>query len=527
MEWFHTTVKQVMTVQLVIAAAMALVVVGFAIARTFERGLALPRDSSLLGRRLFAASLVTVTLVAALNYFYTSRSRQFLHRWDLFHTIMTTRYFDELGYLKLYECAYVFDGEGAGRRHFSAVPRIRDLDTLKYRATANLGQSSDCQARFSPERRAAFLRDLDFFFELTPKKSRWRRILTDKGYNGTPSYTVVMRTLVGDGELSLTRLRLLILLDVALILLAFYFVSRGFGWTTALVALTFFCVNFPNRFDHMGGSILRFDYVVLLIIGVCMMKRGRYAIAGALIALATIERGFPLLFAVGLFIKAVHDTIVNRQLERRYLWFFISFAVAAAAALAASLAAGGVEAWQDFAHNMGIHNQKSAGFRIGFQHMFMMDGNLSGPEGFYGYGHKAALLASRKAEYLLAVALFMAPLLLLVRRLSAITFAVVFFLLTFFLFFVATRYYYSVLVLLFLLDYDLVRERFYAVALALAFAMTAIAYAVFMRVGFAAFVYNTLLTTMLCGLFAYVLVALCLHHRAGSPGRDSTTPSTY
>lgn len=525
MHWLHATTWQVMTVQLVLASVMALVACGFALARSFERGVQFRPGTGPLGRRLLGAALLAAVLVSGLNYFYTSRSRQFLHRWDLFHTVMTTRYFDELGYDKLYECAYVFDQEAGGRNHFAKVARIRDLDTLGFVATGNLAARSDCDQRFSPERRAAFLRDLDFFFRLTPSQTKWRRVMTDKGYNGTPMYSTLVRLLVGDGPLSESRLTWLSLIDVGLILIAFGFVWRSYGATTAALAFVFFCVNFPNRFDHMGGSILRFDYVVFSIIAFCLMKRGRYAVAGLLLALASLERGFPALFAVGLLVKALYDSVAHRRIERRYLAFFAGFLAAAAVGFALSLTVAGLDAWSGFAANMEIHTKTSAGFRIGFQHLFMMDGNLSGPAGFVGYGQKAAILASHQFEYYAAVLLFLSPLVFLVRRVSDVTFSALFGLLAFFLLLVATRYYYSVLVILFLLDYDLVRERFYAVALSLAFAMTAVAYLVFRDNSFAPYVYNTLYAIMLTGLFGYLLVALVVRHwRPERPERGGFAP---
>ena len=36
--------------------------------------------------------------------------------------------------------------------------------------------------------------------------------------------------------------------------------------STAAIVAIFFCLFFPNRFTHMGGSILRFDYAAALLI---------------------------------------------------------------------------------------------------------------------------------------------------------------------------------------------------------------------------------------------------------------------
>lgn len=514
MEWLQATSRQVITVQLAIAAGM----VGFAmiliVARTLRRSELSAEQRAAWHQRL-GVGLLAVSAVAALNYFYVSRSRQFLHRWDLFHTVMTTRYFEELGYTKLYECAYVFDQRGPNR--LRDVKRIRDLETLRHKSTRHLVEQSDCEKRFTPERRASFLRDLEFFYRLTPSRAKWKRVLGDKGYNGTPLYTAVVRALVGGGELSLTRLHLLALLDVVLILFAFFLLYRFVDPVVALGALIFFCVNFPNRFTHMGGSILRFDYVVFLILAVVALRRSRYGLAGALVALSGMERGFPVLFAVGLFVKAIYDLVSTRRVARRYLWFFGAFVATAVICFGISLTTSGFDSWQGFVDNIRLHTSRSAGFRIGFRHMFMMDGNLTGPDGFLSFEAKAALFASRTTLYYALVIAFLAPLALVVRRVSDVTFGVVFFLLSFFLLMVATRYYYSVLVLVLLLDYDLLRERWYAGVWLLAFLMSVVAYGVYFGDAFAPFLYNTLFTSMLCVFFAYLLGALVVRHwRAGS-----------
>ena len=175
---------------------------------------------------------------------------------------------------------------------------------------------------------------------------------------------------------------------------------------------------------------------------------------------------------IGLLVKALYDLIATKRLARRYLWFFAAFAATAVVCFALSLTTNGVETWQGFFENMSVHNERSAGFRIGFKHMFMMDGNLTGPDGFVFWEQKAAAFASRQTLYWICVAAFLAPLALVIRRASDITFSIVFFLLAFFLLAAATRYYYSVLVLALLLDYDLLRERWYAGVWLLAFLMS-------------------------------------------------------
>ncbi|MGH7821765.1 MAG: hypothetical protein ACREQ9_18540, partial [Candidatus Binatia bacterium] len=229
--------------------------------------------------------LLVLAAVAALNYFYLSRAGGFLHRWDLFHTLIGARYFPELGYDKLYECAIFFDRRT--HHHYGELGRIRDLSTLRYVPVERALRDSDCAERFTPARAQRFVADLAAFDALIPP-SRWASLFQDKGYNGSPFYTFVVSRLTGGIDFDRRSLLLLALVDVVLILAAFAVAARAFGLRTALVAFVFFCVSFPNRYIHMGGSFLRFDFFACLLIGLSLLRMSRHRAAAALLALAAM-----------------------------------------------------------------------------------------------------------------------------------------------------------------------------------------------------------------------------------------------
>ena len=452
--------------------------------------------------RAIDMALVLLALFAGVNYFYGLRSGgSWLQRWDLYHTVMSARFFDELRYDGLYECTYVIGGEETGEFVGATVGRdLRDNQMVEMR---DLAASSGCDERFTPERREAFVRDVRFWRSIVPDE-RWRLMFKDKGYNGTPYVTVLSQALFAHGELSAGRLRTTALLDVLLMLLAFVIVARVFGLRAALVAFVFFCVCYPNRFSHMGGSVFRFSYVAYLLVAAAMIKRGRLGVAGVLIALAGMERMFPFLFAVGVFVRIVADVIGDRRLAPEYRRFTIGFATTVAVCFGLSVVVNGFETWAGFFHNMQTHGKQTAAFRIGLRHLFMFGGNMFGPDGFLSFAEKEVLFRSRLLPYaLLAVALFV-PLVARVRRLSLLTFTIVFGALSFFVLLYATRYYYSVLVLLMLVE--LPRAR---VANAfLLFLISAIAYGIAAINPFRSFLYNTLFSSLLLGYFVFLLTAL-------------------
>ncbi|MFV8751410.1 hypothetical protein ACNOYE_12770 [Nannocystaceae bacterium ST9] len=435
-------------------------------------------------------ALVVAALASSLNYFYAERNNGvWLHRWDAFHTVIGAKYFDELGYFDLYECAYAIDQQGP--RHFRAVGEIRDLRNRDMVPHAELIADNDCVERFTPERLEQFRHDLDEFGKFS-NTGMWKDLFKDKGFNGTPFYLWVTKTLVSRVDVGLESIRRLAYVDVVLMALAFLAVGRAFGVRVAAIVAIYFCVDFPNRFEHMGGSILRFDYVAALLIGFSAIKRERWALAGVLFAWATMVRVFPGVFVAGLALKLALDWRETRQLRPEHRRFATYFAGACGLMLVISLIGleGGFANYLTWAEDMKIHTQTSAAYRVGFRHMFMLEGNLSSAEGFVGYGTKAKSFAAIESWYWLTVAVLIAPLIASARRLDTITFACLFGVFGFFLFTIATRYYYSVLCLLLLVDRDLLKDR-YAIGLAaLLFAGSAINFAYWQLNDYAAFMYN-------------------------------------
>ncbi|MGD8860808.1 MAG: hypothetical protein PVI30_12430 [Myxococcales bacterium] len=530
MQWLEASADEVMWRQVFIAGAA--VVLLLVTCTPWAHAVA-SRVSHATRSRLRAVLTVVLTalvIFGGTTYFYSSRHANFLHKWDLFHTLTTVRFFDELQYTRLYECALVVDATESG--HFNRIHRLRNLRTLRHERRARLLLNSDCEFRFTPERRAAFVRDLEWWWKVRPSSRRWASLFRDKGYNGTPFYSAVVDAMVGDGPLDMDRLARLARLDVAMVCLALLFVAYAYGPFPAAFAALYFFVNFPARFVHMGGSILRFDYVAYLMVGVSLLQLKRYGWAGALFALSTMSRGFPVMFAGALGIKAALDTIENRGVAPRYLWFFGTFSVTALACFAFSLSFAGLRGWEGFIDNIHTHTSISASFRVGFAHMFMLDGNLTGSDGFVGYFGKASHLSDRKPLYWAGVVVLLLPMGWIARRMRDVAVTTLLGLLMVFTLVVATRYYYAVFVLFFLAGYDLRRDGAYLVASVLAFVVSIVGYLLQLNHGYAPFVYNTAYTSMLLCLFVFTMAALAVHHgllpwqrRRGAarmPGSSST-----
>lgn len=456
------------------------------------------------GDRTISALLLVVALCSATQYFYGSRSgSSWLHRWDLYHQVIGSKYFPELGYFRLYECTWEIDAENQG--HFARVPKMRQIETVKVLPTAEVIGERDCAGLFSDARREQFAADIEGFYQLG-SKGHWNKLFTDKGFNGTPFHAFVVSRLAGDAGITEAELQWLGLLDVFLLLIAFGFVIWAWDVKTAAIVILFFCANFPNRFIHMGGSILRFDYIAMLIIALALLKKDKFAIAGACVAWATAERVFPAVFALGLALKAGVELLATRKLDRRYLYFGISFAATLAVLVCLSFTLtgsvfGGLASWQEWWANITEHTRHTRAFRVGFRHMFMMDGNVTDKHRFAKWATKTELFENREHYYWLAMVMLFAPLILAVRKLDDVTFTAIFAAAAFLTLTIATRYYYSMMVLFLLVDRKLFEDRKQLLLAALLMLTAAWLNKVSTVTGNVAFHYNTATSAAFSGYF--------------------------
>lgn len=466
-----------------------------------------------LDARTRVVALAILVGVAVGPYFYGNRAGAWLHHWDLFHTVIGAKYFDELGYTGLYQCSYALDREGAKR--FPTLKSMRDLARDRIVKTSEALEGNDCSRRFSPERKQQINDDL-MFFNAIASRSRWHQLFNDKGFNGTPFYAALCQAIIPKGPLTLPSLYALASIDLVLIAMAFAVAWFAFGAELTLLATLFFFVNFPNNYAHMGGSLLRFDYVAALIAGLSLLKLKRPVLAAVLLTYAAFERVYPVLFIVGLVLHMAYEAKVRRHISQDTRRFVLTVLVASVACATFSLLPGGVSAWRDWLDNMLVHTRISAGLRMGFQHLFMLDGNLMSEQGFVGYAAKAKHLAQLKPLYFVCVLVMLAPTVWLVRRLSRLDFANYFLVLTFFLLIVATRYYYALLVLamfLTLRDDDSEPPNSIWGLRALFFACAATGWIASRVTQFYPFLYNTLASALV--LLCLVVTSLVLMYETG------------
>ncbi len=311
------------------------------------------RDRALAGLGLLSA--------AAFFNFGLFHFGPFIHTWDSYHYVLGAKYFPELGYTGLYEATLAAERATGLLPPGSALP-VRDLATNAIR----ISNADEALAVWQPRlgaRWEAFVTDV-LWFRTRTTPEEFRRILLDHGYNATPAWSILGSALArAVGPVTNRSVGLLALLDPLLLLGAWLFLWRAFGWRAACVALVFWGTNFPGRFYWNGGSFLRMDWLAVAMAGVALLKLGRPRLAGAALAFSTLLRIFPGALLLGLGLAAAWRLARERNLKsvREELLVAQGALLTALVVVPLSLlSAGGFSsvrsgAWTEFAQNSRKH----------------------------------------------------------------------------------------------------------------------------------------------------------------------------
>jgi hypothetical protein len=279
------------------------------------------------------------------------------HPWDAFHYYVGAKYFRELGYTRLYECAVTADVE-AGYGTAAGGATIRNLETNRLESARPLLTDPDrCKRHFSEARWRDFSNDVAWFRRGMPL-AMWLQIRTDHGYNAPPAWGLLGWPLTNAAPASTLQLWLLTLIDPLLVALMFGAAAWAFGWRTMCVALIFWGTNQTARWEWVGGSILRYDWLAASVGGICCLRRGRPALGGVLLAYATCLRVFPAMLAAAVGLAALTRMARDRawlptRPQRRFAAGFV--AAVAVLVAASSWMAGGLDRWGTFVENSRLH----------------------------------------------------------------------------------------------------------------------------------------------------------------------------
>jgi hypothetical protein len=312
------------------------------------------------GPRLFDTSLAVVGMFCFLAWWNIGHYHfdHYVHIWEHYHYITGAKY-PELRYKHLYQCTAVADVEDGLKK------RVLDRKMRRIESDNKLGTSNEivehpeiCKSLFKdPKRWEEFRADMRFFrgrFSL----DRWDESQNDHGYNATPVWAIFGRYLSEHVSLSWDNIVNLSLIDSGFLIVMWLVVLWAFGWRAAAVAAVYWGCNFPARFYWNGGSFLRYDWQLWLIVGICFLRKEKHFWGGAALTYGALLRVFPGFVVIALVLKAIAGMVRERR-------FFLTpqhqrFAAGCIAALALLMplsgwATNGLDAWPEFAVNSQKH----------------------------------------------------------------------------------------------------------------------------------------------------------------------------
>lgn len=315
--------------------------------------------------------------------------------WNVYHYYLGAKYFSELGYTDLYDATLVADRDG--ERYFRGISRVRNLHDYAIEGRRYRLRSYDPVA-FEPERWQQFASDVRALSGHRPA-DEWRGIFVDRGYNGTPLWTVVGGTLArlapADRPLAL---KLLASLDLLLLAATFVLIRRTFGVRLAALVLLLLTISPVNAGRFVGG-FLQFDWFCAVAAGCCWYRLRRDVVASAALAYAALTRIFPVLFVVAGLIPAVAWARRHKRWPRRPLRFAALFALWCGLGLMVSLANGrGLDGWREFVTAITVHREHHlyGQRRIGLQQIFTHE------PGSFEARHKRRVYERQHVGFLLA-----------------------------------------------------------------------------------------------------------------------------
>jgi hypothetical protein len=329
--------------------------------------------------RLSKAVGTGIAVLSFLVYFDffnpNTRYIDYYHRHEFYHYYLGSKYFDEVGYKRLYACTAIAESE-SGRAEVIRRGRIRDLgghnllvpmtETIVFRAP------EECKRHFSAARWQAFKADVAWF-ERTARGSYWDKMKTDHGYNPPPVWTMTGKLWSSLAPAGDHFFKLLAALDVLLQLGALLTIGWAFGWRVMTLASVFWGCNAPASSLWTVGAFLRQDWFFLFILALCLAHKRRFALSGAALTWSALLRIFPVLAFAGVGLIIVLDTLERRRLRTDYRQFMTGSVAAAVVLVSASALVSGVGSHAAFADHIRGHKDTPLTNNMGLEVMLAHD----------------------------------------------------------------------------------------------------------------------------------------------------------
>ena len=300
-------------------------------------------------RRRALGVLAVIAIASNYNFFVVPQVNGF-HGHDVYHYYMGSKYFPELGYYDLYRCSAAAAIEELPTIDPSQF-KVRDLHTNVHVLAAQvIPEGARCDGAFTPDRWLEFRTDIKWFAQkLGP--TTFSRALLDYGYNPSPVWTLIGRTLSSAVPTDQLAIVLLARVDLLLVLASFAFIAWTFGFEGFFLAAIVWGASPLSRYGWVGDAFLRYGWLASSLIGIACLKRGQHAAAGALLTLSSLLRLFPALFVITYGVWGALRWLRTRELDAGFRRFVIASVATASVllAVAPSVSGRGVGVYAEFA----------------------------------------------------------------------------------------------------------------------------------------------------------------------------------
>ncbi len=401
---------------------------------------------------------------------------------DHFHYYLGSKYFRELGYRDLYDCAALAELEN-GRGTAIEQGRVRNLrDNRMQPGSLALQRAAQCRARFSPERWESFRRDVDYFRTRVERVAA-ERYMADHGYNATPLWTAVWRLGSSATTASDRSTRLLALLDAVFLAACLGLIAWAFAPEAAALAALIWGTGQGWFYINVGGfgSFARFDWLLAAVAGVCLLRKQMGRTGGFALVASALLRVFPGALFFGPAVRGLHQLWRTRRLDVALRRVLVGAVVGCAVLLPFSILGTGAGSYGQFAQNSLKHAETPLSNYMGLRTIFSWDSELrerlladSSPDEEIEVWKQQlrTTLAERRVWYGLVAAALIGLTLLLALRSSELWLVTLAGVVPMFCLFELTNYFYAIMALFAVWAYE--HPRHSAVLLALALGSTVV-----------------------------------------------------
>ena len=299
-----------------------------------------------------------------------------IHAWNVYHYVLGTKYFDEVGYFDLYLASFKADAEG--KNIFGQARRTRDMhtyDVISRKRALAMADELQVKEHFSEKRWKQFRKDLRQIQRHRSAKG-WTETVLDLGYNPSPAWLIVHRPLLNYYDVSKRKtLAHLCSLELLMYLVLIAVAWWGFGARFAMVASLWVLTYFGNA-NLLVGSYFHYDWLFLTVLAVALYHKGHPILSAPVLGYVAMMRGFPGLLAIFPAVAWVRELIRTRKLPRKYTAFCLTLAVTCGAMVAlGSTTDRGFGAWSEWREKISLHSYHHPLFakRAGLKRMFVHD----------------------------------------------------------------------------------------------------------------------------------------------------------